>query len=97
MKMPGKNAVCSAAREGCMSGEGKNPGGSGLVLRRAESTLSQPELQEMMNLKAYGKRGRKNPKIQNKTETLHIPPVSSNSKRNTPFQVAMEWLWANIM
>lgn len=69
-----------------MSGEAQNPGGSGLVLGRAESSLSQPELQEFMNLQACEKRGRKRPTTQNKTETHHIPPVSSDPKRNVQFQ-----------
>lgn len=37
--------------------------------------------------------------MQNKIETLPIPPVSSGPKRNVQFQAdkeAMEWHWANI-
>lgn len=69
------------------------------MLGRAESALSQPELQEIMNLRASGKRGGKKPTIQNKRETLHIPPISSDPKTNVQFRVvqeAMEWHWANI-
>lgn len=99
--MPGgkKKAAYSAAPKGCMLGEAQNPGGSGLALGRAESTLSQPELQEFMNLQAYERRGTKKPTTQNKPQAHHIQPAPSDPERNVQFQAVREVIeqqWANI-